>query len=323
MSLTVSLKGCIIISRRTAIMVQIFVTVCVFVMALAFPAAAQTPDFKATAPTATSAEAEEPPDGPENETVEERLKRLKDWRDGRKARAKRLAEEQVPVVLDSEKQNDILADSIKVEVEDANKKATKKVSKYDTPAMRKERKDREDAEKEAREAAEAQTEFQQNTGLVCPNPDDKANVFIHPESGKRAVRRSHSTMEIRNLLGVPVDILLESGGEDPIAVERMCPGGRISLQKVLEVMLSGNMVQVSYTAFVPGVELVQPSSPVITIIPCRGVGIGGWCQNEFRGKWDIRSLSQGANPFGGFGGLSPQQQQQRAPQERLKVRPEP
>ncbi len=300
-------------------MVQLIVTVFVFVMALAFPAAAQTTQ-QATVP-ATSTEVEEPPDGPENETVEEKLARLKDWRDGRKARMQRMAQEQIPVVLDSDKQNGILADSIVMEVEDANESAEKKVSKYDTPSMRKVRKERAKAEKEAREAAAAQIEFQRDTGLVCPNPDDKAKVFIHPESGRRNIRRSHSTMEITNSLDVPVDILFASGGEDPIAVERMCPGGRISLQKVLEVMLTGNLVQVSYTAFVPGLELVQPTSPVITIMPCRGVGIGGWCQNEFRGRWDIRSYSKGANPVGG---MSPQQQQLRAPQERLKdLKPKP
>lgn len=266
-------------------MVQIVVVMFSLVMALAYPVKAESQEVTPPTTKVVEEDLDAILDGPENETVEQKLKRLEEWKKARKARMERLVKEQIPVVIDGEKQDSILADSIKIEVGEAEEKAEDSVSRYDTPAMRKVRKDRERAEKNARDAEKYAFESKRNTGLRCLNQKDYNNVVVHPGSSKRYAVRSHSTMFIRNTLNVPVDIMFASGSEDPIAVEQLCPGGSISIQKPLDTFLVGDMMVVSYTASVPGKELMYPTSPAIMVMACRHNG----CQREFFATWEIRS----------------------------------
>ncbi len=321
--LTFSIKGCIIIARRTANMVHNkFVARLVFSVALAIFAGAcaqkkmvtevprqpepetvtsskepietkvlvpefETPEQLKARQAKADKKAEE---DEENTTLEQELKRT---RETRKQRQERLAQQKGAelerlVFVPTQEERDILARAAEIDAKKATEAAQKAKEVGDSPSMRQARRERARSEKNAREVAKFAIESKRNTGLRCQNQQDFDNVVIHPESGNRYVTRSHSTFVINNLLDVPVDILFASGGEDPVAVEQMCPGGMITIQKALDTFLSGNIVSVSYTAYAPGVEIAQPVSQVVTIQACR-VGIGGSCIKEFRGRWDIRA----------------------------------
>lgn len=211
------------------VQLQLVVTIFVFVMALAFPAAAQQTDPTKALPATTSMQVEEPPDSPENETVEQKLERLKDWRDGRKARAKRLAEEQVPVVLDSDKQNDILADSIVVEVKEANEAAEEEVARYDTPAMRKIRKDRDVAEKrKMQDQARIAQSNQMASVIGC---DASTQVLTDQVEQRRRAFDVSAGVSIVNASDISWNIRSESRALGHI-VKDVCPGGSLGLQFV-------------------------------------------------------------------------------------------
>lgn len=227
------------------------------------------------------AERDEKKDGLEQEIRDTRETR--NQRRERQAKAKESELERL-VYVPTQEEREILARAAEIEAKQATAAAQKAKEVGDSPAMRQARRERARVDKNSRQDVKFNFESKRDTGLRCQSQQDYDNVVIHPGSAKRYSVRSHSTMFIRNTLGIPVDIMFASGSEDPVAVEQLCPGGSISIQKALDTFLVGDMMMVSYTASVPGKELLYPTSPAVMVMACRYNG----CQKEFAATWEIR-----------------------------------
>ncbi len=227
------------------------------------------------------AEKDEKKDG-----LEQEIRDTKETRAQRKERQEKAKEAELErlVYVPTQEEREILARAAEIEAKKATAAAQKAKEVGDSPEIRQARRERAKTDKSARALEKFTFESKRDTGLRCLNQDDYDNVVIHPGSAKRYAVRSHSSMFIRNTLNVPVDIMFASGSEDPIAVEQLCPGGSISIQKALDTFLVGDMMMVTYTTSVPGKELMYPTSPTVTVMACRYNG----CQKEFAAIWEIR-----------------------------------
>lgn len=225
------------------------------------------------------------PEDPSQDTLEQRLERMKEYKKATRERTKRLVNESLESTLDDELEDAIQQRASEIEVEQAEKKARKRVAKYDTPAMKKARKEIMDRENDLRVAYRDQFETKKSTALSCPNPDDSQRVFIHPSMKHGFDFILHSRMTITNNTPYTIHIRRNAGGGVTNIVSNLCPGGTLSLFE-RPILLSSSTTIVQYMAVgASGETLYNEVSPELRINPCNGIG----CQLEFPGRWVIET----------------------------------
>ena len=228
---------------------------------------------------AVEAEADEEP-----QTTKARLANLKEYRKATKARLERLTDEQLNLLIGSESEGEILALAQEIEQNRAKERAARKVRRYDTPALRQVRNALRDIEKERKEAEDWDFESKRDTALSCGNPDDEADVYIHPTVGKIYEYPQHSKMTIVNTTDKVVQIRRVAGARGTAVVEKMCPNGTITLYE-RRILASGFQMPVSYIAVgVGGGKAIMSESPTINVQPCMYRG----CTAEFSDIWEIK-----------------------------------
>ena len=201
-----------------------------------------------------------------------------------KARLERLTDEQPNLLIGSESEGEILALAQEIEQNRAKERAARKVRRYDTPALRQVRNALRDIEKERKEAEDWDFESKRDTALSCGNPDDEADVYIHPTVGKIYEYPQHSKMTIVNTTDKVVQIRRVAGARGTAVVEKMCPNGTITLYE-RRILASGFQMPVSYIAVgVGGGKAIMSESPTINVQPCMYRG----CTAEFSDIWEIK-----------------------------------
>jgi hypothetical protein len=155
--------------------------------------------------------------------------------------------------------------------------------KLQTPEERKAERELTSAVKKNSENIAAEQKAKLLSGLSCPNEGDIDFVHVAPGAVQNYHRDVRSTMTVINKTNYPATIRLVSGSGPREQVDKLCPGGVMTL---IQWIGWGTTKIVAYSAIVTDEagKVWYDNSPQVFLQSCQTMN----CQREFSQVWEIR-----------------------------------